>query len=71
MFTNDFGITDIAHPGARDWKPNCPECLALTESAVVHAQATGSRGATYSTGDHSVTVARLLGVFNVDEWAKS
>lgn len=44
-------ITKTAHP-------DCPDCTTLKESAVIHARATGSTGATYATNDHSCTVTR-------------
>ncbi len=66
MLNTKFVITDIAHPGLRDVKDNCPECLALAHDAVLSATLTGSRGATYGevsadgTTRHLVTVTRAL-----------
>lgn len=53
-----WAVTEIAHPGLRDVAPDCAECFALTQSAVVTARMTGSRGATYARGEHSVTVSQ-------------
>lgn len=48
---NAWTITKSAHP-------DCTDCAGLKESAVIHARVTGSIGATYTTNDHSCTVAR-------------
>lgn len=48
---NAWTITKSAHP-------DCTDCTGLKESAVIHARVTGSIGATYTTNDHSCTVAR-------------
>lgn len=44
-------ITESLHP-------DCTGCAALKESAVIHARAIGSIGATYTANDHSCTVTR-------------
>lgn len=61
-----FGVTTIAHPALRDVREDCADCLALVESAAVHARVTGSVGATYEDGGHSATVARLITVIDLD-----
>lgn len=63
-----WAVTKLAHPAVRDYRDDCPECLALVDQAISHAQATGSKGATYGVGaaeqadNHSATVARALQV---------
>jgi hypothetical protein len=61
-----WAVTKIAHPALRDVREDCPHCLALTETAISHAAATGSTGATFveSKGDseHSVTVTSCIQV---------
>jgi hypothetical protein len=64
-----WAVTRIEHPALRGVREDCADCLALTDSAITHAGATGSSGCTYSddrtrTGGqlHSVTVARVIQV---------
>ena len=60
---DQWAVLQLAHPGVRDYKPDCEECLAQVQSAIIQARATGSRGATFVTrgpgGKHSATVARV------------
>lgn len=65
-----WGVTKIAHPGLRDVKPDCAECLAHADEAITMARVTGSVGATCGSSKagepesaaHSATVARLYAV---------
>lgn len=64
-----WAVTEIAHPGLRDVSEDCKECLAYADTAIVHAQVTGSTGCTYGEGNnagHSCTVARALAVIVFD-----
>ena len=56
-----FGVTETEHE-------NCDECQKQAVSAAVHAHATGSKGATYTTAGtvhHSATVVRIVSVVNL------
>ena len=63
-------VTKIMHPGLRDVRPDCTDCLALAESAAIHARVTGSTGATFGESrngvEHSVTVARAIAVLTLE-----
>lgn len=59
-----WAVTKLAHPAVRDFRPECADCIALTETAITHAAVTGSVGATCSEGEHSVTVARAHAVYD-------
>lgn len=50
--------TETAWTITKTTHPDCTDCTTLKESAVIHARATGSIGCTYTTNDHSCTVAR-------------
>jgi len=64
-----WAVTAIEHPGLRDVSRDCESCLALAETAIAYARATGARGVTHrdenaapNKAAHSVTVARALKV---------
>lgn len=54
-----WAVTKLEHPALRDVSDVCDRCLAHVDSAIAHARVTGSVGATYGDGTHSVTVARV------------
>jgi hypothetical protein len=61
-----FAVVAIEHPGLRDVREDCAECLACAESAAIVARVTGSRGSTYDDRGHSATVKRAIRVINLD-----
>lgn len=70
---DQFAITEIAHPGLRGVRADCPKCLRLAPDAVSAARVTGSIGGTYQWAEftgpepsdrttHSATVRRIIAV---------